>query len=105
MLFMVEYGLYYFFLAINQVLQILWHLEILHGSQWENPKICNILKMADRIIQSTFHVRFLEFILGYFQTPAATIEFQPRFTESMVIRENTGCYFWAICQFKTIYTI
>ncbi len=70
---MLEYRLLHIlFLAIGQVLKILWHFEILN---WENPKICNILKTADLSVKRlkiwkpgvvSFHVRSFEFSLGSF---------------------------------------
>ncbi len=43
---MVEYGLV-LFLAIHQVLKFGGTLKFWYGSQWENCKMCNILKTAD----------------------------------------------------------
>ncbi len=38
---------YYFYLAISHILKLLCTLKFLHGTQWENSKMCDVLKMAD----------------------------------------------------------
>ena len=77
---MVEYRLS-LFLAIGQVLKILWHFEILTWESMGKPKMWNISKTANRrakrtkiwdwesysaYMEGTFDARFLEFGLGSF---------------------------------------
>ncbi len=71
------------FLGNRLIFKLLWHFEILtwQSLQWENPKMCNILKIVDRRVklmklwdlrsqelhmQGTFRVRSFEFSLGLF---------------------------------------
>ncbi len=77
---MVEYRLS-LFLAIGEVLKILWHFKILTWESMGKPKMWNISKTAIRrakrtkiwdsachsaYVEGTFDARFLEFGLGSF---------------------------------------
>ncbi len=117
---MVEYRLS-LFLAIGQVLTILWHFEILKWESMGKPKMWNISTTANRsakrtklwdsrsfsaYMEGTFDARFLEFGLGsfgafckifnftIFETPLRS-QFSPDSSKLYTVYHNhTGCHFF-----------
>ena len=122
---MVKYRLS-LFLAIGEVLQILWHFEILTWELMGKPKIeiyrkrliverngwkfgtrattvhiCRVPWIHDSLNLVWGHsVHFAKLPIPWFSRRYSFnsfIRFQPNSIQSIIIRDNIGCYFLAIC--------
>ena len=66
------------FLAVDQFLKLfvaLWNFK--HGSQWENPKMCDILKLVDQTgkDEKMGLVVLWTAYVGYFSCPILWVQF------------------------------